>query len=420
MIISESKGALYLLILLYKIALDFSYISLYPSHAYYGISLDVSTYKIIESYFFIFGILLLIGRIKYKPSVIIIFNYILFSFIPFSTYYSLANGSRDFFYMNVVVLFIMLLINKMPTLKLKKVSLNISLNVIGVSLVIMLITLLMIYNGYPSLDAFDLTKVYEVRGRFNSSSIIERIQSLYTYVVLPILLVRSIENKSFFRVFLLTISVLFVYLLSGGKAIMAVFIFSIFGTILLIRNNLIRGVVVLLTSLCVSILIFKNPFEHYLVFRPLITPAWLSFVYYDFFSTHDFLVFSEAFSSLLTSPYSTTSAEVIGEHLFSNSGGSWASSGFIGSAYSNLGFVGIIIDTVILSVVLIIFNALHSVTKYKKELLIVAFVFSMLLTHIGLYTLLWSRGFMIAMILFLVIEGRVSNGINKTRVKLNE
>jgi hypothetical protein len=414
----ENKGVLYLLTLLYKIALDLAYISLYQSHSYYGIILDINTYKIIESYFFIFVIFLLIGRIKYKPSVVIICAYILFNFIPISTYYSLANESRDFFYMNVMVLFILLFVNKIPAVKLKKIYLNISLNIVSVVLFGILVLFLVIYNGYPSLAAFDLTKVYEVRGSFNSASIIERLQSVCTYIIVPILAVKLVKNKAFFHLFLLTMVVLFVYLSSGGKAIMAVFMLSIFSAIFLIRNNLISGIISLLFFLCISILIFENPFEHYLVFRPLITPAWISFVYYDFFSTHDFLVFSENFSSLLTSPYSKTSAEVVGDYLFSDKGGSWASSGFIGSAYSNLGFIGIIIDTVILSVVLMIFNALYSVTKYKQELLIMSFIFGILSVHIGLYTLLWSRGFILGMIIFWTIGG---NGkIKKNRIKLNE
>ena len=210
-------------------------------------------------------------------------------------------------------------------------------------------------------------------------------------------------------------SVLFIYLSSGGKTIIAVFLLAIFGSIFLVKNNLISSIITLLIFLCLSILLFENPFKHYLVFRPLITPGWLSFVYYDFFSTRDFLVFSEAFSSFITSPYTVTSAEVVGEYLFSDKGGSWASSGFIGSAYSNLGFVGILIDTVILSAVLIMFNALHSITKYRQELLLVVFVFGMLSTHIGLYTLLWSRGFVMAMLIFWVIQSN-----SKIGVRLNE
>ena len=397
-----------MLTLLYKITLDLAYISLYQSHSYYGIILDINTYKIIESYFFIFVIFLLIGRIKYKPSVVIICTYILFSFIPISTYYSLANESRDFFYMNVVMLFILLLVNKIPVVKIKKISLNISLNVISVVLFVMLIVVLVIYNGYPSLTALDLARVYEVRGDFNSTPIIERLQSLVTYIMVPILTVRLVKDKAFFHLFLLAMFVLFVYLSSGGKTLMAVFLFSTFCTVLLIRNNLIFGINTLLFFLCISILIFENSLEHYLVFRPLITPAWISFAYYDFFSSHDFLVFSENFPSLLVSPYSKTSAEIVGDYLFSDSGGSWASSGFIGSAYSNLGFIGIIIDTVIISVILMMFNSLHSVVKYKQELLMLSLVFGLLLTHIGLYTLLWSRGFILGMILFWIIKSSSS------------
>ena len=97
--------------------------------------------------------------------------------------------------MNIAMLFILLFVNKIHTLNLKKISFNISLKGIVLVLSTVLILLLIVYNGLPSLDAFDLTKVYEVRGRFNSGSTIERVQSLYTYVIVPMLTVNSIRSK---------------------------------------------------------------------------------------------------------------------------------------------------------------------------------------------------------------------------------
>jgi hypothetical protein len=306
--------------------------------------------------------------------------------------------------MTLMSLFILLFASKIKPPKFRVRHYDISLYKISTALTVVLFILLVYYNGYPNLDAFDIEKVYEVRAVFNSSQLIERIQSVYTFIIVPILIANLIKERLFLHLFLLIVFILFIYLTSGGKTIIAVALLSTFSYIFLARGVFISSIAVLLISLCGFLLFFESTYEHYLVFRPLIIPAWLSFVYYDFFSAHDLLIFSEVFPALITPSYDMSSAEVVGEYLFHDKGGSWANSGYIGSSYANLGFIGIVIDTIILSLVLMAFNALYSLTKYKQELLIVTFIFGVLSAHIGLYTLLWSRGFIFIVLLFWVIQ----------------
>jgi hypothetical protein len=198
-------------------------------------------------------------------------------------------------------------------------------------------------------------------------------------------------------------------LVSGGKyaffilALMPVFYklaqLESFKAIRLITVTLIVSLIV--SSFFSSNYGFDFIFNEF-YFRTFIVPAWLSFVYVHLFSPVNFYYFSESFSILGKKPY-ISSPEYVGEYLFADQGGSFASNGLWGDAFANFGYIGLLIIFLVFIFFIVFTNSISLKTNNK---LLAAFLaingFSLINT--SLLSALASRGLIIGVVIFMFIN----------------
>ena len=111
--------------------------------------------------------------------------------------------------------------------------------------------------------------------------------------------------------------------------------------------------------------------------RSLIIPAFVNFLWVDFFSQHDLLYWAESklTMGLIDSPYELSSPEVIGSFYFGAK--TYANCSWVGSGFGNAGLLGVILDSILLGLFI---SYLNTATKKIPEGFVVATSLIVLLT----------------------------------------
>lgn len=138
------------------------------------------------------------------------------------------------------------------------------------------------------------------------------------------------------------------------------------------KRNIIILSLVSVTSLALMLTFFTDNqlFASLLMRRGFFVPANLNFVYLEFFSTNDFIYWSNSvLKYFIDYPYELSATHVIGEYLGNPRMG--ANTGFIGSGYMQMGLVGIITYTIIITILLTLINSFKNLPNWLLNSVIV-------------------------------------------------
>jgi len=221
---------------------------------------------------------------------------------------------------------------------------------------------------YFSLDIF---RVYEFRSVSASSipSIFGYIVSPVSKVVLPIgvLLGLYYRNRTSIIVFLFLTVIMFG--LTHHKSTLAAPVVTLIIYWSLSRYGVRRSLTFVFAFVSAIIMLevlhlyladsgSSGWFSTFIVRRVFLVPPLLDNYYIEFFSEHPLIYWSTSKISfgLVDTDYTTTAPFLIGDFFFGRSEMS-ANTGFVGSGYSNAGFVGVVIYAVIIGIILAILNS---------------------------------------------------------------
>lgn len=212
--------------------------------------------------------------------------------------------------------------------------------------------------GIPSLQALDLTNVYEIRQRTKMVFPLSYMLPWFFSVIAPFLLIKYLQLKKYAGIILIGMVMLFFYLTFAHKT----WFFSFFMVAVVYyfvkRNRFVEalgygvtaGILLTYVLFCVSEKLLLLP--SLLIRRTLFVPADLKFEYYNFFSKNPKLHFSEGMIGRLfgfQSPYTEKGALIIGK--FNGSGAS-ANTGYMADAYANAGVIGMFVIGILLILIL--------------------------------------------------------------------
>ncbi len=219
-----------------------------------------------------------------------------------------------------------------------------------------------IANGGLRYFNIDLDRVYEFRRAANAN-----IPLLGRYLLtnsisalLPFGAALSLwHNKKMWFSLILVLSFLF-FALFANKAYLFSIPTSVLAYVLFRSKNVVRYI--LLGTICVSIfssiLVMYNPnltrFGTYVTRRVFFVPAYLNYMYYDFFKSHEHILWSDSKVSmgLSDNPYGIPAPQVIANEY---SGKDWsktivqyanANTGWLGSGYAHLGLIGMLLYSI--------------------------------------------------------------------------
>ncbi|MFA7688878.1 MAG: hypothetical protein WCX96_02170 [Bacilli bacterium] len=286
---------------------------------------------------------------------------------------------------------------------------------IVITISIVVYTNMIVANGLPSLGAFDFTNVYNIRKTTNYSHLMVYLVNWQAKVINPFLLTTSYIERDKKKVAVSIFLQLFLYLITAHKT----FLFIPIAILIIMKvteSNLLLAVMTFLSFIGSGISylvynIFGNiTIPSLFIRRFLFVPAKLKFNYYDFFSQNKFLYFSEGVIGKvfgIKSVYEIKIPNLIG-YLYGNSIETWANTGYLADAYSNMGILGMLIMTLLFVLILIMINSLGN--KISKELVIGLSLFSMLSLNDGaLLTSLLTGGLLLLLLLLYLYSNNSNN-----------
>ena len=224
----------------------------------------------------------------------------------------------------------------------------------------------MFYNKLPTLKALNFKDVYEVRENFYLPKILLYLYNFDVKFIIPFFIILCLTRKKYLKLILPIIILVLFFLWKGDKIVLFSIPLTIgtFYLFKLIKNKKVdRSIIgiILLVLIFTIILGFFRSFTAYslVIRRNMLVPANLKFVHIDFFQNNPKIgIIGTIFNAVLKidSPYQESDfTKLIGKEYF-NSPNTHANTGFLSEGFARCGYIGVIINPIILGLVLCVIH----------------------------------------------------------------
>lgn len=406
----------FFLTICYKFLLDYCFVNfVVPYYGYMGFYVQFDLFKFILSSLSIILVFFVL-KINSKVSSIFIYIHFIIMIIPMATIVSFMDESLTFYFMCLFVFILeAILLRVIPDIKFKnRVNLKKIINLILISISCIVFLYLLLSKGIPNFAALNFNSVYEIRKDVQFSGLIAYLISWQAKVINPMLIGEGFKkSKIKMSIGILLQFLLFLY--TGHKS----YLFTIFGVIAIMYvyekckvNNInfcnlfikLFLYAILLTAILAATTIGLYLIS-YFIRRLLIVPADIKFNYYDYFQTNDFLYYSESIISKifgLKSQLDEPLPNIIGL-IYNGDPEIYANTGYLGDAYANGGFFGMIINSFIFVAVLKLFDSYAVFLKSSFVLGVAAFII-IGLNDTSLLTSLMTGGLFLLLVLLYIMS----------------
>ena len=411
---------MYLGIILMRLTLDMIYIFIIsPVYGYSGFLINFFTYKYVLSWLITLVMTPFIVNIYNNSSVssIIVLLINLIYFIPGCTLYSLL-GLPDLYFLFYILYWIILMFwqYRIPYVHLKLPSKRLS-KVISIFLIISIalgaIVISGIYNGFQM--NLHLDNVYELRAKQQAMElpgIVGYFQPIASAFI-PLVLVYFLSKKKYF-LSLITITLqMLLFSFGGMKFTLFMIPIAVLGFYIYREKRtswFTWGLVTInLTALLEYAIRNSCYISAYLNRRMMLVTNYISYQYYDYFSAHsvDFLFRGILRRFGFISQYNIPIPRLIGLEYYGDIATN-ANNGMIGDAFSNFGWLGLVLFPLLIILALRFMDACaHGI---DRRLLITIFVgFTISFINGAFFTVMLTNGFlfMCFALYFLPREGNI-------------
>lgn len=338
---------------------------------------------------------------KISLGIIFIFYYLVTipSLISYSSYgmysFKLLLYHQLFFYSLIFFSKLKFNLNILPTI-------DKSQGLIFLTLLVCLgaIPFVIVLGPYINLNNLLLLDIYETRRIMDSHSnpFFAYLYSPFTKIIIPLIIVMSIQQKRWLFTIIGIILLLLFFLFGGHKTV-----YLGLGVLILFYKFSYRRIIIIVAKYSIILALFAMLLALFgydklwiLIFRRVqFVPTLLDICYYDLFKDN-YLYWSEGvFKRFIDSPFDTNHVRVIGENYFRNNKMA-ANNGLISDGFMNFGTIGVIIHILIISFYFSIINNLNIKPKYFGLYLLVILSFissaltTVLLTHGGFVLIIIS------------------------------
>ena len=302
------------------------------------------------------------------------FNYVL---IPTTIFIFTTGFSIEtlFFYL---ILYIYPFLQKIPYRKTVK-NLPV-LNNVFIYLLCLTLMILVFYNINPSLSILDITDVsdlYDIRmtsrDQLSEVSFIVAYSYMLTFkVIAPLILGYGLLKDKKFLVYSAIIVFVLGFLVSAHKSILLTPV-AMLGLYFCLKRSMSIKLLLCNIAFVLSLISFFSSGTVQLIFgdilmrRVFLVPGMLTNIYFDYYSVHDFNLFSSLISKFSGESF-TSIPFIIGENVFGRSEMS-ANANFVASGYAEAGITGVILYSI---VILVSFLFLDSRVKLEKNIYLLA------------------------------------------------
>ena len=334
-------------------------------------------------------------------------------FTPTLIYYVFNSNCSIVVLVSKSIFFICLAIFSQLNLKLKTFTFRLQNDKPFTNIIILGVSIIMFAPFYNYLKYIDLTNlffqnVYETRLLFRTLEASTLSAYLYmplSRVILPVSIIKSIEGKNFFSLSISIVLLLLLYLMGALKSVFL-------GLLLVIafyKGKIISKVLRFYNGLI--IIIFASVFEYiifnsyiiidFIIRRIFFIPSRLESYYVNYFSSNNYTLWShnKLGNLFFEYPLDKPLSFFVGENLINNEGLN-ANIGFIIEGFVALGFSGVLLHSIAMSLIFLFFQSLRPNNIYFGLFLIVvysmntSFLLNLLFSHGLLFLLVFSYFFL--------------------------
>lgn len=412
------------LCILYKFALDALYIwTASPLYAYAGLVYQPSSSKYILSAVLYLILFAALPKAEHRIPSFLLHIQFLFTVAPLLSFYALSDGSTRYILMVFCCILLQaFLVRRAGKGNRKPIYIKGVQNYVTVALgvlTIFTIAIPIIYNGFAGLKAFDFQYIYTMRENASYPPGFDYILYWVMSTILPLACLIFLHRRDY-RLFALCVALqVLLYMETGTKFTLFILIPVIAVYLLAKTNHPLKLIYAGFILLCIGIVflyqldktasgtlgIFSGSL---IAVRAIFHPADNKFNYYEYFSTHPKVFFSDGqvgkmFS--LTYPY----AGSIGQVSYAAGGGEFLSAnmntGYLGEAYAQMGFPGMLLMAALLGLIVRALGIYHT----KAHFCIISGLFSVyfiILNDGALFTTLFTGGMLLAFLLVFIYFGK--------------
>jgi hypothetical protein len=401
---------LLIVIAIAKIILELFYIYFVsPIYGYTGLIYDfnLSKYCLSWALFFILSIFMLKVKEKFC-SFFLHFEFII-TVLPLLVFYSLTNKETQYILYVSISFLIQILILK--NIKVEKISICIigikkQFRIIIIFLMISVVTLTMLYNGFHGVKSFDTVYLYDIRKATKYPFIFSYLIMWTRILFIPFFIIQNLDKKKYLKAsFYISLQV-FLYMCTGEKFTYLILLVIISIYILAKSKAMIGYVYTGLIALILTIFFTQSRIAiSFLGERFLFGPALNKFWYYEFFSDYPKIYFSDGILGKalgLYYQYTASSGQLIfAKHFDNRLFESNSVTGMFGDSYSQLGVVGMILFSVLLAGFIKVIAKTTSGISTNVKCSVIS-IFIVLLNDAGFLTVFFSGGLFLTLYFFYI------------------
>lgn len=408
--------------ILYKFALDAMYVwAASPLFSYAGLVYAPSFIKYAIAAGMYLILFALLPKRENDTAVFLLHLQFVFTVAPLLSFYALSGGSSRYILMVFLTVLLQIWIVCRPAPERKRIHITGIENYVTAALgVLILFTLAIpiLYNGFEGLKAFDFSYIYTMRANAVYPPGFGYLLNWISRTILPFAFLMLLDRRRWgWAVLCAALQVLF-YMETGSKFTLFIFVPVLAVWLLSRTNHLLKLLYVGFICLCVTVVfayrldrtggglgIFLNTI---IGIRAVFHPADNKFNFYEYFSRHPKIHFSDGIIGKmlsLTYPYAGSSGQV----AFAAGGGTFLSSnsntGYLGEAYAQLGFSGMLLMAALLGLIL---RGLAVYDRKETFPLITALfsIYMIILNDGALFTTLFTGGMLVAFLLVFIYFGK--------------
>ena len=385
-----------------------------PSYGYLGFLWTPQPFKILEGFLCTLVISFILPTKFRQPSDILIHVQMLFPILPMLTLYGAQNGPRGYLYVALLAFLTMYLLATKIRFKAVRIGRSLSPKLYQSLLLLTgwcAISIIILDGGWRYFN-LNIWRVYEFRSAaaHNLPTIFGYINPMVSKVVFPFsLLIAIVKKERLFALFSIAGSIMMFGLTSHKGPLFYPFVVMAFYYILNLSNVIFWLLSGYSFLIIVSIVLFK--FWNIISFSSLITeriyyvPAYLNYLYYDFFSNHSFTWWarSKITFRLLDYQYSFDVPHLIGA-TYLNRPECGANTGWIGSGYSAGGFLGMFLCAFIAGIFLALINAYGKIIDYRIITAILIVPLLAMFMSSDIFTSLLTDGLLLVLLFLMLLS----------------
>lgn len=423
---NESKsisGLRYIIsVIIFRILIDYSYIFfVHVYFAYSGFELNFSPVKYLESWIILIMVISIDPKCLNKVSDFIIVLITVTFLVPLLSYYAITDADRSVIY---TILFQLLLTRLFVVGRpIKILSLSGGRKWSPLILFFFALSLTVYLAAVGGLRNFNLNilLVYEFRESASQTlndGILGHLVGGMTKGLGPALLAFSVWSRNHkISIFLIGLYVLWFGITSHKSVIFIPLV--IFGIYVFFKNDVrlfrFPFMLILVTAIALmAFLAFDSILLGSLILRRVFfIPAELTFNYFDFFASNQFIYWSNSLlSDVLVYPYDLSFPELMGNYT---GRGGHANNSFFATSYMHAGFLGVIIYGIVFGIILKVIDSIcYRSVPLWMGVAVVVIPLQIVIRSADLFTSLSSHGLILALFaLFFLAKKNSSYGLSR-------